>query len=909
MSSQETPPTDAGSTGDAPVAAEARPLSKELLTDEAHGILSLDVIELVRASVADSEDQSLAMAIRMVTEVLEANRACYPARLAQGLLQERLEDPTPAVSTFVVLARDLLEAGNAEAARWVARRGMSLRGDHRLVDVLLRIARQAPEWAEEDVSFCRERLPDAPELLWHDSQAADAAEDSLRAADLAVDAALGFVRIGSIDDAENAILRVLECEDRAVIGRLVGSLPSLVSRKRGREVLDLALELGTTTFEALGLHAELADALQAVLLKHGDDPSLRTLFVSSLAASLGGERAVRGLLDRSGLTDPAVPFPDALDRYSGLAVYLPGTHVLNADWGVGRVTGHDGEFLSIDFQHKRDHRLSLSIAETAISVVPENLVAVAYFEDPEGIERERDENPAALVLRAVQQEGGAISVKELKEVLTRDVVPYENWATWWRKAREALTSEPRIDRSQRFRDVIRLAPEGGSEVDAPPLDLPILDTKKGMKSAAAMINRLLKDYPDMEDRAKASYAAALATGLAEERSADARLAVLPLLARWRPDERATWVLETARALQKGGDVCAVTDERGQEAVMDLALESEEWQTAAVAGLKSKREAVVAAAWEALASRGEPSLRAALEAELTSALPPAAEVHICQVLLSGWSDLDPSLRPEPWLVVAALLNAATPGGAPKAADAASRLLTSSESLEAALTEASPPSRAMRERLRGLVRRGLDEAGAAAALGLFARSRHDELVLAIEAEEEVAEGPDRSLPEFDEEVTLMSRSTMAVLEERMRTNRERLRIVLDDLEKARGFGDLSENSEYETARDQRALLESTIAATVQDIGRARFIEDLEVEPDTVRVGTEVTVRDDAGKRTIWLLGEGDSHLGSDVVSYRAPLGQALVGRRAGDRVRFVLGDEARDIEILAVERRLPTSDRIE
>ncbi|MGI6351412.1 MAG: hypothetical protein ACOX6M_06930 [Armatimonadota bacterium] len=116
------------------------------------------------------------MAIRMVTEVLEANRACYPARLAQGLLQERLEDPTPAVSTFVVLARDLLEAGNAEAARWVARRGMSLRGDHRLVDVLLRIARQAPEWAEEDVSFCRERLPDAPELLWHDSQAADAAE-------------------------------------------------------------------------------------------------------------------------------------------------------------------------------------------------------------------------------------------------------------------------------------------------------------------------------------------------------------------------------------------------------------------------------------------------------------------------------------------------------------------------------------------------------------------------------------------------------------------------------------------------------------------------------------------------------------------------------------------------------------
>jgi transcription elongation factor GreA len=903
MSTQENPAVDPGAVENAPETEGPRPLSKDLLADEALADLSLEAIETLRASADEAEASGLAMAIRMVTEVLEGDRKCLPARLAQGLLQEKLEDPSPAATTYVVLSRDLLAADNIEAARWVARRGLGVHPDHRMVDVLLKVAARQPEIADEDVALCREHLAEAPELLWHDSQAADEAGDTLRAANLAVDAAVGFVAIDSLDDAENAILRVLDCPDPAVVGRLIDALPAMVGSKGSKEVLDLAMELGTSTFEAMGLHGRVADALKSIMEKRGEDPALREAFVSSLAVSLGGEKAIGGLLDKTGLRDAEVPFRDALHKYEELAVYLPGTHVFDSDWGVGKVKAHDGEFLTIDFQNKPGHRLSLQIAETAVSVVPDTMVAVAYYEDPETLETERDEDPASLVVRAIEQEGGDIAVKELKEILTRDIVAPEDWSNWWKKARNALKKDPRIDHTQTFRDMIRLAPEGEEPAGETAVDIPILDTKKGMKSAATMINKLLKEYPEAEERAQAAYADALAIALDSERSADARLSVLPFLARWKPHERSTWVSYAGGAIENGGDVCAVTDPEGQKVALELALESDAWQEAAVAGLRSKHEDVVQAAWEALALRGRADLRAALEEELTSNLPAAAAVQLCRVILEGWDDLEPSRRPQPWLVLAALLAAAGPQAPTKAAETARKLLSSGDDLRKVLAEADPPSSAMTERFRSTVRRGLEDEVGEAVLDLLERAGHDELVADIRADEVVVADDTADLPESDEDITLMTRATREILQDRLKKNRARLAVVLDDLEKARQFGDLSENSEYETAREQRAMLLSSIEATTRDLEKAQFIEDLKVDEGVARVGTQITLREGDGERTIWLLGEGDSHLGDEVVSYKAPLGQALIGRKEGESVPFDMEGGTSEVEILKVERRLP------
>ncbi len=213
--------------------------------------------------------------------------------------------------------------------------------------------------------------------------------------------------------------------------------------------------------------------------------------------------------------------------------------------------------------------------------------------------------------------------------------------------------------------------------------------------------------------------------------------------------------------------------------------------------------------------------------------------------------------------------------------------------------------MSERISNIVQRGLDEADARRVAALLERTGQSALhsVLVGGGDADESEGP--LPPERDPDVTIMARATFGKLQERLQAYRDQLATVLDDLEKARQFGDLSENSEYETAREQRAMLMASIEATTRDMERARFLEDLEHRDGVALPGCEVTLRDTLldEERTIWLLGEGDSYLADHAVSYLAPLGQAILGAKQGDRVTFDLGETTSTLEILRVERRLP------
>ncbi len=85
-------------------------------------------------------------------------------------------------------------------------------------------------------------------------------------------------------------------------------------------------------------------------------------------------------------------------------------------------------------------------------------------------------------------------------------------------------------------------------------------------------------------------------------------------------------------------------------------------------------------------------------------------------------------------------------------------------------------------------------------------------------------------------------------------------------------------------------------------AVIIEDLHRLPGVARAGTEVQleVLDTGDTQVVWLLGEGDSQYGHEVVSYKAPLGQALVGKQKGDLVEI---NGVAYFRVLAIEQKLP------
>jgi transcription elongation factor GreA len=114
-----------------------------------------------------------------------------------------------------------------------------------------------------------------------------------------------------------------------------------------------------------------------------------------------------------------------------------------------------------------------------------------------------------------------------------------------------------------------------------------------------------------------------------------------------------------------------------------------------------------------------------------------------------------------------------------------------------------------------------------------------------------------------------------------------------------GDLSENAGYEESKREQAFVEGRIRDIEAILGNAQLMEDC-VERDIVRLGIRVTVAEDGGEaETYMIVGRAEADPFRGRISNESPLGRALMGRRAGERVRINTPGGISDFQILAVE----------
>lgn len=108
----------------------------------------------------------------------------------------------------------------------------------------------------------------------------------------------------------------------------------------------------------------------------------------------------------------------------------------------------------------------------------------------------------------------------------------------------------------------------------------------------------------------------------------------------------------------------------------------------------------------------------------------------------------------------------------------------------------------------------------------------------------------------------------------------------LGEARELGDLSENSEFETARHEIGLVETQIGELENQLANARIVTTDQVSKDEVALGARVQVKDlDKGfKDEFMIVGEGETRDDIDCVSSTSPLGQALMGKKKGETAEF-------------------------
>ncbi len=141
---------------------------------------------------------------------------------------------------------------------------------------------------------------------------------------------------------------------------------------------------------------------------------------------------------------------------------------------------------------------------------------------------------------------------------------------------------------------------------------------------------------------------------------------------------------------------------------------------------------------------------------------------------------------------------------------------------------------------------------------------------------------------QEIKMSAAGLKAMQEELEYLKTVRRKELAEEIKEARSHGDLSENSEYDEAKNTQGLVENRITELEQMIKNAVIIDESELSVDNVSVGTHVTIREtgeDEARNTIsWVRTEADALNGK--ISDESPVGHALMGKAVGDKAEVLL-----------------------
>jgi transcription elongation factor GreA len=153
------------------------------------------------------------------------------------------------------------------------------------------------------------------------------------------------------------------------------------------------------------------------------------------------------------------------------------------------------------------------------------------------------------------------------------------------------------------------------------------------------------------------------------------------------------------------------------------------------------------------------------------------------------------------------------------------------------------------------------------------------------------------------TILTPQGLEELKERIQfLSTDRRREVAARIKEAREFGDISENSEYDDAKNEQAMLEARIATLEDKLRSASVIDASELDNEVVRVGSLVNVKDEGSGKSLkyTIVGSTEANPGENRLSNESPVGKALVGHKRNDEVSVQLPNgKARKLKITKIE----------
>ena len=128
------------------------------------------------------------------------------------------------------------------------------------------------------------------------------------------------------------------------------------------------------------------------------------------------------------------------------------------------------------------------------------------------------------------------------------------------------------------------------------------------------------------------------------------------------------------------------------------------------------------------------------------------------------------------------------------------------------------------------------------------------------------------------------------------------IINQISEARDKGDLSENAEYDAAKEAQGLLEARIAKLESDMSNARVLDESEMDISTVRLLTKVTIKNTVNgiEMTYAIVSESEADLAAKKISANSPIGKGLLGKKVSDIVDIKVPNGIMHFEIIEITR---------
>ena len=131
-------------------------------------------------------------------------------------------------------------------------------------------------------------------------------------------------------------------------------------------------------------------------------------------------------------------------------------------------------------------------------------------------------------------------------------------------------------------------------------------------------------------------------------------------------------------------------------------------------------------------------------------------------------------------------------------------------------------------------------------------------------------------------------------------EKIELNKKDISTARSYGDLSENSEYDEAKQEQGKLHTRKAELEEMIANAKIVDESQIDETKISIGSIVTVKSARGEKTYRIVGSYEADPLAGKISDASPIGLALIGATEGDTVVANTAKGSMEMQVIKVTR---------